>query len=276
MLLLALGLSAKAGVDPVPVPTLSRPVTDLTGTLTGAQVAQLESSLLAFEQRKGSQIVVLIVPTTQPEAVEQYAIRVAEQWKIGRKKVDDGAILVVAKDDRALRIEVGYGLEGALNDATSKRIIEEVIVPRFKQGDYFGGIAAGVDSITKVVDGEPLPAATRNSTGESAGSFRQLLPVALVAAVLLGSVLRAALGRTLGAAATGGIIGLAAWLIAGAAAAALFAGVLGFFFTLVGGGRLGLAGLYMGHGHGRGGGGFGGGFSGGGGGFGGGGASGRW
>src|SRR5512140_439195 len=126
----------------VPVPAR---VTDQTGTLTPDQVQGLERTLRAFEARKGSQIAVLIVPTTQPETIEQFGIRVADRWKLGRKGIDDAAILIVAKNDRTLRIEVGYGLEGALNDATSKRIISEVIVPRFTQGDLYGGIAAGVD-----------------------------------------------------------------------------------------------------------------------------------
>ena len=140
------------------MPPLKGRVTDLTGTLKPEQAASLEQLLRSFEARKGSQIAVLIVPTTAPETVEQYALRVGEQWKIGRKDVDDGAILVVAKDDRTLRIEVGYGLEGALNDATASRIIREVIVPRFREGDFFGGISAGVDRMIRVIDGEPLPA----------------------------------------------------------------------------------------------------------------------
>ncbi len=122
----------------VAVPPLAGRVTDQTATLTTEQMAGLEQTLRAFEAKKGSQLALLIVPSTQPETIEQYALRVAEQWKLGRKKVDDGAILVVAKIDRALRIEVGYGLEGALNDATSKRIISEIITPRFKQGDFYG------------------------------------------------------------------------------------------------------------------------------------------
>src|SRR5207344_3150798 len=130
---------------------------DQTGTLSVGDIASLDRTLRDFEARKGSQIAVLIVPTTQPEAIEQYSIRVAEQWKLGRKGVDDGALLLVAKDDRALRIEVGYGLEGALPDAIAKRIVEDIIVPRFKSGDFYGGIDAGVEGMIKVVDGEPLP-----------------------------------------------------------------------------------------------------------------------
>ncbi|MYN18141.1 YgcG family protein [Rugamonas sp. FT107W] len=273
--LYALGCLVYAQDALVKVPPLNSPVTDLTGTLSADQRSGLEADLRAFEQRKGSQVAVLIVPTTKPESIEEYAIRVAEQWKIGRKKIDDGAILVVAKDDRALRIEVGYGLEGALNDATAKRIIEDVIVPRFRQDDFYGGIAAGTASIMKVIDGEALPAANWERPSDALPGLRQLLPVALIAALVLGGILRAVLGRVPGAVAAGGIIGLAAWLLAGAAVIGLIAGMLGFVFTLVGGSR--LAGMYLGGGHGRGGwGGGGGGWGGGGGGFGGGGASGRW
>ena len=279
LFLLALGLAwAQAAVPP-----LTARVTDLTGTLTREQQAGLERMLQAFEARKGSQLAVLMVPSTAPEAIEQYALRVAEQWKIGRKKVDDGAILVVAKDDRALRIEVGYGLEGALNDATANRIIRELIVPRFRDGDFYGGINAGLDRMMRVIDGEPLPAPAKAAPGAQGETF-QMLPVLLILALVAGSILRALLGRFLGAAATGGAVGFVAWILAGAMAMALLAGAVAFFFTLMGGGgrRLGgFPGIYGGGGFGRGGGwgggGFGGGgFRGGGGGFGGGGASGRW
>lgn len=283
-LLCALGSCAFAQDALVGVPPLNAPVTDLSATLDAGQVASLNAELRAFEQRKGSQVAVLIVPTTKPEPIEQYAMRVAEQWKLGRKKVDDGAILVVAKNDRAVRIEVGYGLEGVLNDATAKRIIDDVIVPRFRQNDFNGGIAAGTASIMKVIDGEPLPAPARRSGDEEPAGWKQMLPVALIASVVLGGVLRAVLGRLAGAAVTGGVVGVAAWLLAGTAAIGIVAAVLGFLFTLVGGGRMG--GLYLGRGGGGwsaggglggwGGGRGGGGWSGGGGGFGGGGASGRW
>ena len=280
LFLLALGLAwAQAAVPP-----LTARVTDLTGTLTREQQAGLERMLQEFEARKGSQLAVLMVPGTAPEAIEQYALRVAEQWKIGRKKLDDGAILVVAKDDRALRIEVGYGLEGALNDATANRIIRELIVPRFREGDFYGGINAGLDRMMRVIDGEPLPAPAKSAPGAQGQTF-QMLPVLLILALVAGSILRAVLGRFLGAAATGGAVGFVAWILAGAMAMALLAGAVAFLFTLMGGGgrRLGgFPGMYGGGGFGRGGGwggggGFGGGgFRGGGGGFGGGGASGRW
>src|SRR5688572_30459315 len=141
----------------VSVPTLTARVTDLTGTLTAEQRSSLEERLAAFEAKQGSQIAVLLVPTTQPEAIEQFGIRVAEKWKVGRKGVDDGAILIVALKDRAVRIEVGYGLEGALPDVAVKRIIEEHVIPRFKQGDFHGGIEAGVSRMMSVIEGEALP-----------------------------------------------------------------------------------------------------------------------
>ena len=266
----------------VPVPRLAGRVTDLTGTLTAEQKAGLEQRLLAFETRKGTQIAVLMVATTKPEEIEQYALRVVEQWKLGRKKVDDGALLLVAKDDRTLRIEVGYGIEGVLNDATAKRIVSDVITPPLKNGDFFGGINAGVDQMMRVIDGEPLPEPRRRAAGGDAQNLGQLLPFVFVLALFVGGVLRSVLGRVPGAIAAGGLIGLLGWLFAGAAAAAALAGGIAFLVTLAGvgvGGQRGMhgGGLYGGYGGGRGAGvGFGGGFSGGGGGFGGGGASGRF
>ena len=250
------------------VPPLVGRVTDQTATLNSEQKATLEQTLQAFEAKKGSQIAVLIISSTAPETIEQYALRVAEQWKLGRKKVDDGAILVVAKTDRALRIEVGYGLEGALNDATSKRIISEIITPRFKQGDFYGGITAGVEQIIRVIDGEPLPEPNRKLSG---GDFniQQYIPVIFILALVIGGMLRAIVGRFPSAILTGGAVAIVAWLFAGALSFALGAGVIALLFTLLGGG---MGGYGMGGRHG----GLGGGFGGGGGGFGGGGASGRW
>ena len=268
-------------VAQVPVPPLTGHVIDQTGTLTTEQKASLEQTLTAFEARKGSQLAVLMVASTAPEAIEQYALRVAEQWKLGRKKIDDGVILVVAKADRSLRIEVGYGLEGALNDATSKRIISETMLPLFKQQDFYAGITAGVGQIIRVVDGEPLPPpADKRITGlGDIGSLGQYVPILFVLAVVGGGVLRAALGKVPGAVVTGGAVAVLAWFVAGAVSIAVVAGVIALFFTLIGGGLggRGLGGYYGGMGRGGGRGGFGGGgFSGGGGGFGGGGASGRW
>jgi uncharacterized protein len=271
LLILLLALPAWAQVA---VPQLTARVTDLTGTLTKEQTASLEQRLQSFEARKGSQIAVLMVPTTAPEAIEQYALRVAERWKIGRKNVDDGAILVVAKNDRALRIEVGYGLEGALNDATANRIIREVIAPRFREGDFYGGINAGVDRMLRVIDGEPLPAPA-SPVPQVGGGIGQSLPILLIVAMVVGGLLRRMLGRTVGSVAAGGAVGAVAWLLVGAASIAVLAGILAFIFTLVGGGA--GRGVYGGFPGGFGRGGFGGGgFRGGGGSFGGGGASGRW
>lgn len=258
----------------IPVPPLTGRVTDQTTTLTTEQKAALELTLQTFETRTGSQIAVLIVPTTAPETIEQYALRVAEQWKLGRKRVDDGALLAIAKDDRTLRIEVGYGLEGGLNDATSKRIISEIIAPRFKQGDFYGGITAGIDRIIGVIDGEPLPEPKGESVGDTA-DIQQYIPIIFILALVVGGVLRSVLGRTVGALVTGGVVALIAWLFVGTVFIALVAGVLALFFILLGGG---MGGHNIGSHHGgTGRGGFsGGGFGGGGGGFGGGGASGRW
>jgi uncharacterized protein len=280
LLAIALCWAVVSGAQ-VPVPPLGGRVTDQTSTLTDEQKSALEQTLRSFEARKGSQVAVLIIPSTAPETIEQYALRVAEQWKPGRKNVDDGALLVVAKDDRTLRIEVGYGLEGALTDAASKRIISEIIVPRFRQGDFYGGIAAGVDRILRVIDGEPLPKPEGRRPGGTRG-FGSFLPVMMILALVLGGVLHAVLGRFPGALVTGGAVTAVAWMLAGAISVAVIAGVIAFLYTLLAGGMggRGLGGGGLGGrgfgGGGFGGGGFGGGFSGGGGGFGGGGASGRW
>ncbi|MGH8619639.1 MAG: TPM domain-containing protein [Burkholderiales bacterium] len=272
-------LAAGAAAD-VPVPPLKGRVTDLTNTLDAGQRQDLEAKLAAFEMKKGSQIAVLLVPTTQPETIEQYGLRVAETWKLGRKGVDDGALLVVAKDDRRLRIEVGYGLEGALNDAIAKRIVSDIITPRFKQGDFPGGIDAGVEAMIKVIDGEPLPAPPAPRASDGGGfDFGDLPGLLLVGVIVVGTFLRAMLGRVLGSAVAAGAMGIIAWLLSGILIAALIVAVIVFLFGLF----AGSAGL--GGGRGGGGGGFSsgggsssssGGFSGGGGSFGGGGSSGSW
>ena len=249
------------------VPALSARVIDQTGMLSSSEIASLDQVLSAFEKRKGSQLAVLIVPTTAPESIEQFGIRVAEQWKLGRKKVDDGAVLIIAKADRTLRIEVGYGLEGALTDATSKRIIDGIIVPRFKQQDFYGGVLAGVQSIIAVVDGEPLPLPAKNEQF-SEDDVYQVVPAVFIVALILGGILRSILGRLNGALVTGGFIALVAWFVLGAFLIALLAGFLAFIVAMSG---IGIGGRGIGGGRGGGGG-----FRGGGGGFGGGGASGRW
>ncbi len=271
----------------VAVPPLTGRVVDQTATLGSYEKASLEAKLKAFEDRKGSQIAVLIVPTTAPEAIEQYSLRVAEQWKIGRKKVDDGAILVVAKDDHKLRIEVGYGLEGALTDLTSKRIIDEEIVPKFRSGDFAGGISAGVDRMLRVIDGEPLPAPKPQAQYSSNFDISNLFnPFVIVGVLIVGGLFRTMFGRLFGSLATGGLVGAAAWFLAGSLIVSGVIGIIAFVFTLVGdtiassgGGGRGRSGTWVGGGGGGGGsfsGSDGGGFSGGGGSFGGGGASGSW
>src|SRR6202162_1330947 len=192
----------------VAVPPLSGRVVDQTGTLSAGDISSLTQTLKNLETRKGSQIAVLIVPTTQPETIEQYSIRVAEAWKIGRKKIDDGALRGIAKDDHKLRIEVGYGLEGALNDVTAKRIIDEVITPNFRNGDFAGGISAGVDRIIGVIDGEKLPAPEPRQ-GQNSGLLSHidpLNPFTIFAIIIVGAILRATLGRLVGSVATGGVV----------------------------------------------------------------------
>jgi len=250
----------------VAVPDLSRRVTDLTATLNTGQAAALEKELTAFEAQKGSQIAVLIVPTTQPEDIAQFGIRVAEQWKIGRRKIDDGVILIVAKNDRTLRLEVGYGLEGAIPDAVAKRVIAETITPYFKTGDFYGGIEAGVQQLMRLVEGESLPPPGAANSGGGDGPFVLLIVGGIVAGWLLSLLMNRP--------AAGGIAALGS----GAVGAMLlgFTPVLLFIVVFV------FAGVASGFRHGggwsSGGGGFGGGGSwgGGGGGFGGGGASGSW
>ena len=252
----------------IAIPPLAARVTDQTGTLSQQQRAALEQTLAEFEERKGAQIALLMVPSTKPETAAQFAVRAQEAWKLGRKGVDDGVLIVVAKEDRELHIEVGYGLEGVLPDAVAKRIIEEEIVPRFKQGDFYGGLRAGIERIMRVVEGEPLP--PPRQTSQSGKSLDWLIP-ALFFALIAGNVLRAIFGRFVGASLVGGITGFAIWFLAGSLLIAIAAGVIAFMVLLMGGGGLGRG--YWGFG----GGGFGGGgFRGGGGMSGGGGASGRW
>ncbi|BBO99625.1 TPM domain-containing protein [Sulfuriferula nivalis] len=254
----------------VAVPVLKARVTDLTNTLTSAQVANIEQQLQALEQRKGSQLAVLIVPTTQPEAIEQYSLRVVETWKLGRKGVDDGVLLIIAKNDRTLRIEVGYGLEGVIPDAIAKRVIAETIVPYFKQNDFAGGIQAGVTQLIKLVDGEPLPPPKAQSQNDKRDPMSMLF-VVVIAAAVIGQVLSAVFGRFVGSGLAAAAVGGLGWIVLGSVLMAGLAAMVVFIAVFSG---INLAGLIGGFGGGRSGGS--GGFGGGGGGFGGGGASGRW
>ena len=217
----------------VAVPPLTGRVVDQTGTLSSGDIAQLTQTLADLERRKGSQIAVLIVPTTDGEAIEQFSLRVAEAWKIGRKKVDDGAILVVAKNDRHLRIEVGYGLEGALTDVTSRRIIDEIITPKFRTGDFAGGISDGVDRMIRVIDGEPLPVPTPTVNFGNLDDIAPLFIVTLFASIGGGGFFRAMLGRLVGSLATGGIIAALTWLILGSLGLAMALGVVGFIIGFI-------------------------------------------
>ena len=278
--LVFIGIAAAA----IAIPPLKTRVTDLTGTLSGQQRAALEQTLAEFEARKGAQIAVLLVPTTQPETVEQYALRVQEVWKLGRKGVDYGVLLLVAKDDRRLRIEVGYGLEGVLPDAAAKRIIEDDITPRFKQGDFYGGIRAGVDRILRTIEGEPLPASPPSSRTVPGGRHgtadvaEWLFPLFFFF-LIGGAILKSIFGRFLGGGVVGGALGFAVWVLFGSLATAIIVGIIVFLFSLFTGTLSSRGGLSSGWGSGgwsSGGGSSGGGFSGGGGSSGGGGASGSW
>lgn len=255
----------------VPIPPLKQRVTDLTGTLSSAQINNLEQMLRVFEQKKGSQIAVLILPTTKPEEIEQYSIRLAEQWKIGRKKgIDDGVILVVAKNDRSMRLEVGYGLEGVIPDAIAKRIIIEVMAPYFRANDFYTGISTGLTQVMKLIEGEPLPPPSGSNRSTSADSYENLFIFALIFAVFVGSMLTRMLGRFFGAGITGFVAGMIVWFIAGMVAAIIATLVVFILALLSGGGSRHWSGRGWGGTWGSGG------FGGGGGGFGGGGASGRW
>ncbi len=281
---LLLGAGALPAQQPLTVPALTARVTDQTATLSVAEQAALDGRLADLEARKGSQIAVLILPTARPESIEQFSLRVAEAWKLGRKGVDDGILLLVAKDDREVRVEVGYELEGAIPDATANRVIDEFILPRFREGDYAGGINAGVDRLIGLVDGEPLPEPEASRAPDA--RLANVLPVVFILSLVVGNVLRRALGQLPGAAATGVVAGGVTWLLAGVLGLTLFMVAVGFVVGLTAGGNGGRwsshrrggfgGGLGGGFGGGGGGGFGGGGFGGGGGGFGGGGASGRW
>ena len=267
-----------------PIPALTGHVVDTTGTLSQVEATEFETTLANLEREKGAQVVVLVVPTVAPEPIEQFGIRAGDAWKLGRKGIDDGAILLVALRDRRMRIEVGRGLEGALTDATSKRIIAETISPRFKQNDFAGGVRAGIDSIANVVRGEPLPVKQVGNPSTTLAGHPQgwLARVLFFAAALffVGSMLlNAVLGRVFGSFVTGGLMALLIGIAFSSFFGAAIAGALTFVMALwrgTGGGGFGGGGFWGGgFGGGRGAGG-GGGYSGGGGSFGGGGASGDW
>lgn len=246
------------------LPELREPVTDLTATLSSEEVIALNQQLLNLHKTKGTQLAVVIVSTTESEAIEAYSLRLAEKWKLGRKGIDDGVLLLIAKDDRELRIEVGYGLEGVLTDVICKRIIEEIIIPEFKQNNFYQGIQAGVNQIIKVIDGETLPEPKKISV-EEPYSIMAFLAIAILAVI---KFLRSLFGRLLAALIVGVSVGGIIWFFISLWMPAVVLGVVAFLLALsdMGSNRFGGFGSSSG----------GGGFRGGGGGFGGGGASGRW
>ena len=280
---------AQGGVQPVP--PLTAHVMDGTGTLTTAQKAALEAKLTAFEQSRGAQVVMLMVPTTQPEDIAAYAQRIGDSWKIGRKDIGDGLLLVVAKNDRTVRIETTKALEGAIPDLAASQIIETALTPRFRQGDFAGGLDAAADQIMARITGEKLPAPQQGNAGRSGGGgfdWTTLAVFLFFAVPIGGRVLSSVLGRKLGSVATGGAVGVLAWLFTSSLIIGGIAALAGMVFALISGLGGAMGGRSSGWGGGFGGGGFGGGgfgggsrggggfSSGGGGNFGGGGASGNW
>ena len=281
------GEAWEAGTDGLlPIPALSKRVTDLTQTLNEGEAAALEAKLAGWEANTSNQLVVLLVPTTQPEPIEAYSLRVAEKWKIGRKGQDNGALFLIAKNDRKMRIEVGYGLEGVLPDVTANRIIREDVAPAFREGRFAAGINAGVDRIIAVVGGGSLPPEKTASGTSRLGGFNldQYLFVLFFVVPIAGAMLRAMLGRIAGSAVGGGVAGVIVWLVAGSILFGVAGAVVVFIVMLamsMGGGTAHRGGGWTSTGSGWGGGGGGGssgggGFSGGGGSFGGGGSSGSW
>jgi len=286
VLAMVLGLARGAWAEDLqPVPPLASHVTDTVGLLTPAQRDMLQQRLAGLARDKGAQVAVLVVATTRPEPIEVFAMRVAESWRLGRAGVDDGLIFLVARDDRRLRIEVGRGLEGVVPDAVAKRIIAEVVAPRFKAGDFPGGIEAGVDALIERVSAEALPPPVADAGSDGALSDIDLGGLLLVGVILVPlalTVLRALLGPFGGAGVAGALAGYGAWQLSGMVILGLVVGVVAFLVILGmgaggGGGRRGGGGWSSGGDWGSlGGSSGGGGFSGGGGDFGGGGASGDW
>ncbi|CAN7411034.1 TPM domain-containing protein [Polaromonas sp. LjRoot131] len=285
---LPLAAWAQGGVQAVPA--LTAHVMDSTGTLDAAQREALEAKLTAFEQSRGAQIVFLIVPTTQPEDIAAYAQRVGDSWKIGRKGIGDGLLLVVAKNDRKVRIETTKALEGAIPDLAARQVIDTAVTPRFKQGDFAGGLTAAADQLIARISGENLPAPEQGGSGNEGFEWTDLAVFLFFAVPIGGRIAAMVLGRKFGSLATGGVVGVLAWIFTSSLIVAGLAVLVGTVFALVASlGALGSGGRSSGGwtsgGVGSGGGGWsggssssdGGGFnSGGGGDFGGGGASGDW
>jgi uncharacterized protein len=280
---IALAFAFASALADVPVPELKQHVTDLTGTLSAADISKLEQRLVALEQRKGSQVAILMLPTTQPESIEEFSLKVAEKKGLGRGgTIDDGLLLLVAKDDRKARIEVGYGLEGVVTDAMASRIIREYLAPKFRANDYAGGLDDASAMLEKLIDGEPLPAPMAAQAEEGGGGESWLFAAFIglfVGMFAAGTRLKPVFLRRFGA---GGVAGAGALMLLGLGVPLAVAAIVAFLVS----GAKATPGRYIGHGGGGGGGwgggfgggmgGGGGGWSGGGGGFGGGGASGGW
>jgi uncharacterized protein len=272
--LLIVGLVSVSSAFAQDVPVLKQHVTDQTGTLNATQIAELEAELVALEQRKGSQLTVLIISTTGSEALENYSLQVAEKNKLGRKKTDDGILLLIAKDDRKARIEVGYGLEGAVPDALASRIIREYLTPKFRQGDFFGGIKDSLQALTKLIDGEILP---EPMTSDQQGSQPDFVFAGIIGffigAIAGATGMKPMTIRRMGA---GGIAGFIAFLAFSFGFSTLIAAVVAIIVSGGSSGRFSSGSGGWGSFPGGGGSSGGGGWSGGGGSFGGGGASGGW
>ena len=276
--LVAAAAAPPVSSDVVPVPKLAAHVTDLTGSLTAPERDALEAKLAAFELGHGSQVAVLLVPTLGGETIEEFAGRVTDAWQLGRKGVDDGVLVAVAKQERKIRIQTGRGVQGTLTDATAGRIARDIIGARFRSGDFAGGLNDGVDAVFKAIEGEALPlpqAGSKPHTGkaDSISSFGSLLIPGFFIVLIAGGLLRAVLGRFLGAGATAALTGALVWFFVGSLVFVAIAALGAFLFTLISGfsgGRRGGGFIPGGFGGG------GGGFSGGGGSFDGGGASGSW
>ena len=267
----------EAGTDGLlPIPPLSARVTDRTGTLGASERAALEDKLAAWESKTGNQLVVLLVPSIKPEPIEAYSLRVAEKWKIGRKGQDNGALFLIAKNDRKMRIEVGYGLEGVLPDVTANRIIREDVAPAFREGRFAAGINAGVDRIIAVVGGDTLrPVKTASVKSRFGGiGFEQILFALFFVVPVAGAMLRGIFGRVGGSVVGGGAVGVLVWLVLGSIVFGVVGAIVVFLVMLAMGMGGGMA--HRGGGWTSTGSGWGGGFSGGGGSFGGGGSSGSW
>ncbi len=283
ILLIVFGGARVQAQSVLPVPALTAHVIDQTSTLDTAQQAAMETRLAELEKREGTQLVVLMVPTTAPEDIASYANRVANEWKIGRTEVGDGVLLVVAKADRKMRIEVAKSLEGAIPDLAASRIIDHAMMPKFRGGDFAGGLNAAIDQLSARIAGEPLPEPARDSPGsQSDWNWLDVAGVGFFVVLGLGQLVRSIFGKRLGAVLMGGGVGVLAFVITASVLLSSVAGIGALLFVLMagssargvpwGGGGGGGGGWGSGGGS-SGGGGF---SSGGGGDFGGGGASGSW